>query len=85
MGRYDKNGIFTAKDMENLRSAKVCIIGCGGLGGYIVEMLARVGVGNITVVDGDVFDDSNMNRQILSRVDNIGKKIRCTKLRQELD
>lgn len=37
-------------------------------------MLARAGVGNITAVDGDVFDDSNMNRQILSRVDNIGRK-----------
>jgi len=85
MGRYDKNGIFTSKDMEHLKNAKVCVIGCGGLGGYIVEMLARAGVGDITAVDGDVFDDSNLNRQILSRVDNIGKsKVRQAEARIKL-
>lgn len=73
MGRYDKNGIFTEEDMIRLKSSKVCVVGCGGLGGYIVEMLARAGVGNITAVDGDVFEESNMNRQILSTVDNIGR------------
>jgi molybdopterin/thiamine biosynthesis adenylyltransferase len=84
MGRYDKNGIFTAEDMERLRSSKVCVVGCGGLGGYIVEMLARAGVGEITAVDGDVFDDSNMNRQILSRVDNIGR-IKVHQAKERID
>ena len=73
MGRYDKNGIFTPEDMDRIKNAKVCVVVCGGLGGYIIEMLARAGVGQITSVDGDVFDDSNMNRQILSRVDNMGR------------
>lgn len=73
MGRYEKNGIFTSDDMNKLSESHVCVIGCGGLGGYVVEMLARAGVGKITAVDGDVFDETNLNRQILSQVDNIGK------------
>jgi molybdopterin/thiamine biosynthesis adenylyltransferase len=51
----------------------VCVIGCGGLGGYVVEMLGRLGIGTITAVDGDVFDETNLNRQILSASDTIGK------------
>ncbi len=70
--RYEKNGIFTAEDMQRIRSAHVCVVGCGGLGGYIIEMLARAGIGHLTVVDGDVFDESNLNRQLLSEESNIG-------------
>lgn len=73
MDRYKKNGIFSSHDMQLLKEAKVCVIGCGGLGGYILEMLARAGVGDITMVDGDVFDETNLNRQILSKLDNLGK------------
>ena len=50
------------------------MIGCGGLGGYIIEMLARLGVGEITVVDNDIFDKTNLNRQVLSDEDNIGQR-----------
>lgn len=81
MGRYDKNGIFTPEDMTRIKNTKVCVVGCGGLGGYIIEMLARAGVGEITAIDGDVFDDSNMNRQILSKVDNMG----CVKVDEAKD
>jgi len=73
MGRYDRNGIFTAQDMEVLENSKVCIVGCGGLGGYVLELIARVGIQEITVVDGDVFDESNLNRQLLSMPDNLGE------------
>ncbi len=52
--------------MERLQTARVAVAGCGGLGGYIIEMLARIGVGHLTVVDGDVFEESNLNRQLLS-------------------
>ena len=44
-----------------------------GLGGYIIEMLGRIGVGNITAIDGDVFDETNLNRQLISHVENMGK------------
>lgn len=58
--------------MQKIMDSKVCVIGCGGLGGYAIEMLARLGVGNITVVDGDIFEESNLNRQILSSQSNLG-------------
>jgi len=72
MERYKRNGIFTNEEMNILKDSKVCIIGSGGLGGYILEMLARVGVGNITIIDGDVFEESNLNRQILATSNNLG-------------
>lgn len=58
----------------SLREKKVAVVGCGGLGGHIIEQLARLGIGNITAIDGDTFDISNLNRQLLSNVENIGKK-----------
>ena len=73
MGRYDKNGIFSKEEMDKLKTSKVCIVGCGGLGGYILELLARVGIGEITIVDGDRFDESNLNRQVLSNAENLGE------------
>lgn len=73
MGRYDRNGIFSKKDMDKIQAAHVAVIGSGGLGGYIIEMLARVGIGQMTIVDGDVFDETNLNRQILSTMNNLGQ------------
>ena len=66
---------MTISEEENkiLLKSKVCVVGCGGLGGHVIEMLARLGVGHITAIDGDVFDITNLNRQILSDVDKIGK------------
>lgn len=63
--RYERNSIFSRNQQEELASKKAAIIGCGGLGGYAAEMLARAGVGHITVCDGDVFDETNLNRQLL--------------------
>ena len=59
--------------MKKLAEAKVVVVGCGGLGGNIIEHLSRIGVGNITVVDGDVFDETNLNRQLLCTTENIGE------------
>lgn len=59
--------------MNILRNNKVCIVGSGGLGGYILEMLTRVGIGSITIIDGDVFDETNLNRQILATSDSINR------------
>ncbi len=71
--RYEKNGIFSSADMTKLKQANICIIGAGGLGGYILEMISRAGVGNITLIDGDVFDETNLNRQLLSNELNLGE------------
>ena len=65
---------LSEKDMEKLAESRVLVVGCGGLGGNIIEYLARAGVGALTVVDGDVFEESNLNRQILSTSLNIGMK-----------
>lgn len=73
LDRYKRN-IKTLSEEENekLKDFKVCVVGCGGLGGYVIEMLGRLGIGYITVVDGDVFDESNLNRQILSDESSLG-------------
>lgn len=73
MSRYERNfPAFSEEDFERIRHARVCVVGCGGLGGYIIEMLARVGIGSLILIDGDVFEDSNQNRQIFSTEKNLG-------------
>ena len=71
--RYLRNlPALSESECETLRKKRVCVVGCGGLGGYIIELLARIGVGSIRCIDGDVFDKTNLNRQLLSNVANIG-------------
>ncbi|MBR2256411.1 MAG: HesA/MoeB/ThiF family protein [Blautia sp.] len=73
--RYSRNiPAVSEEDQNKLKQSSVLVAGCGGLGGFIVEYLARMGIGAITAVDGDVFCESNLNRQLLSRIDNLGKK-----------
>ncbi len=86
MGRYSRN-LFSITRDENLRlrQSRVCVVGCGGLGGHIIEMLGRLGVGTITAVDGDVLDETNLNRQILSNELTIGQsKVMAAKERMAL-
>lgn len=84
--RYLRNmKALSEEDMKKLNESRVCVVGCGGLGGYIIEMLARIGVGHITAIDGDVFDETNLNRQLLSNTKNIGlSKAEEAKKRMEL-
>ena len=71
--RYIRNvPALTQEQCAQLRTKRIAVIGCGGLGGHIIELMARVGVGHITCVDGDVFDESNLNRQLLSQESLIG-------------
>jgi molybdopterin/thiamine biosynthesis adenylyltransferase len=75
LARYSRNiATLSIEENESLSQRKVCVIGCGGLGGYIIEMLGRLGIGHITAVDGDVFEESNLNRQLLSDVEVLGSK-----------
>lgn len=65
--RYDRNfNTFSLEEQKKLGASTVVIIGLGGLGGGVCEMLARVGIGRLILVDGDVFEASNLNRQVLS-------------------
>lgn len=61
------------ENMKKLHQAKVAIFGIGGVGSYVVEGLARVGIGEFILVDGDVVSRSNLNRQIIATYDTIGK------------
>lgn len=70
--RYERNRIFTRDQQEELASKKAAVIGCGGLGGYLIEMLGRMGVGVIVAVDGDSFSMSNLNRQLYATELNLG-------------
>ena len=64
--RYQRNRtIISTEQQLVLFESVVAVIGCGGLGGYIIEELARLGIGRLIVVDPDVFEEHNLNRQIL--------------------
>ena len=71
--RYERNiGTITEAEQEILCKSSVIIAGCGGLGGYAAEFLSRLGIGKISLVDGDVFNVANLNRQLNSLEENIG-------------
>ena len=71
--RYERNvPALTEAECEALRRKRVLVVGCGGLGGHLIDMLARIGIGAMRVVDGDVFEPSNLNRQLLSEVSTLG-------------
>ena len=71
--RYSRNQTsLSTADQLRLLQGRVAIIGLGGLGGAVVEILARLGVGHLTLVDGDVFEESNLNRQLLSSPELLG-------------
>ena len=86
MDRYVRNiGTLTQDENQTLHDSKVLVAGCGGLGGYIIQMLARLGIGHITAVDPDVFDRTNLNRQLFADELSIGKsKALITKERIKL-
>lgn len=59
--------------LKKIKSLNILIVGIGGVGGYALESLVRSGVENITIVDGDIIDETNLNRQIITDTENIGK------------
>lgn len=75
IGLYDRTEkLLGSKAIEKLKNAKVLVVGLGGVGGYIVEALARAGVGCLGLCDFDVIDSTNLNRQILATQPTIGQK-----------
>ena len=72
--RYIRNlGALTEEECALLREKTVLVAGCGGLGGYLIEMLLRLGVGEIRAADGDRFEASNLNRQLFSAPGVLGR------------
>ena len=81
--------ILTEEEISKIKNLNILIIGRGGVGGAAFEGLVRMGVTNITAIDNDKFEESNLNRQILSNKTNIGQfkaleaKIRANNINNE--
>lgn len=72
--------LIGAENLRKLANAHVAVFGLGGVGGYAVEGLARAGIGELTLVDCDVFSKSNLNRQIYATTQTVGRaKTQVTK------
>ncbi len=65
--------LLTPAQQQYLLKARVAVIGCGGLGGYVIEELTRIGLGSLHLVDPDVFSKSNCNRQLYALQSTMGK------------
>ena len=61
-------------EMKSLTEKSVLVVGCGGVGGYVIESLARSGIGTLILVDFDTIDETNINRQIIALKSTIGMK-----------
>ena len=74
MDQFSREELLIGKDKLNkLKNSKVLVFGLGGVGSYVVEGLARAGIGNFVLVDKDEVDITNLNRQIIATRKTIGK------------
>lgn len=70
--RYLRNiPALSEEECNLLRHKRVLVVGCGGLGGNLISILLRIGVGNLRIVDGDVFEATNLNRQLFSSISTL--------------
>ena len=73
--RYTRNcTALSPEECRVLADKRIAIVGCGGLGGSVIEALARIGIGYLRVIDGDVFEESNLNRQVLCTEATLGRE-----------
>ncbi len=74
LDQFSRTELLIGKEgIEKLKNSKVCIFGIGGVGSYVVEGLARAGIGNFILVDNDKISLTNINRQIIATTKTIGK------------
>ena len=74
MHKFDRFKKLISEDsFENISSKTVLVVGVGGVGGYVVETLVRSGIGKIIIVDGDMVDETNINRQIIALSSTVGQ------------
>lgn len=64
--------LISTEELDRFRNSNILLVGLGGVGGACFEALVRMGIKKITIVDGDFFSISNLNRQLLSNLFNIG-------------
>lgn len=71
---YDRTALLLGEEgVRRLQSARVAVFGVGGVGGYVVEALARAGVGRLDLIDDDEVDITNINRQIIATLETVGQ------------
>jgi molybdopterin-synthase adenylyltransferase len=72
--RYQRNrNMISVAEQLLLFGSCIAVVGCGGLGGYVIEELARLGIGRIVAIDPDIFEEHNLNRQLFSSISALGK------------
>lgn len=72
--RYSRNfNTVTKEEFRILQNSRVFVAGCGGLGGNLITHLLRIGIGRITAIDGDSFEPTNLNRQLLCMTDTLSR------------
>lgn len=83
MSQFSRTELLLGSEgMERLKNARVAVFGVGGVGGHVVEALARSGVGTLDLIDNDQVALSNINRQIIATMDTIGQyKVDAAKAR----
>ncbi len=70
---YDRTKLLIGEvALEKLKKSKVVVCGVGGVGSYVVEALSRIGIGHICIIDKDVVDMTNINRQLIANTTNVG-------------
>ena len=81
LDEFSRTELLIGKEnLDKLKKSKVAIFGLGGVGSYVLEALARVGVSNFVLVDNDKVSISNINRQLMATYDTVGKlKVSVTK------
>ncbi|EJR54081.1 molybdopterin biosynthesis protein MoeB [Bacillus cereus] len=67
-------GVISVEEQEKLKNSRVTVVGAGGVGGITLIQLARMGVGSLHVIDQDIFETSNINRQMLSSISKLGQQ-----------
>lgn len=73
MNQFERLELLVGDKINEIKSKCVLIVGLGGVGSYAVEGLVRSGIENFIIVDNDIIDISNLNRQLMTNLDNIGK------------
>ena len=80
---YTRTRMLIGDGVDKLRASRVIVFGCGGVGSYVAEALARSGVGAITVVDADTVSVTNLNRQLIATVETVGRpkaQVQCERI-----
>ena len=72
MNQFERLELLVGNKIELIKTKRVLILGLGGVGSYAIEALVRSGIKNFVIVDNDVIAESNLNRQLMTNIYNIG-------------